>query len=230
MANVDVHEDETGSPEDKTVPVEAEQDKAEQDKTVPVEVDDDKTVPVDSGQDKTVPVDAASKSEASASAGQGTARLVVTAVLAVLLVVLLAVGTLLYVQHRKAAQQLASGQQALAVAKQVATDLTSLGATDAPARISSLTQDSTGQFKSEITKYATVVQSVLAQSKAGSTGVISAAGLEKVEGDSASVLATVTARITNDKQPQAQQLAYRLSIQLQRENDRWLVSGVTFVQ
>lgn len=225
MANVD--EDETGSQEDKIVSAETGQDKAEtgQDKTVPVEVEQDETVPIDARPNKSE-----RDEKVGAPASAGTGRLVVTAVLAVLLVVLLAVGTLLFVQHRKANQQLASGQQALAVAKQVAIDLTSLGATDAPARISSLTQDSTGQFKSEITKYATVVQSVLAQSKAGSTGVISAAGLEKVDADTASVLATVTAKITNDKQPQAQQLAYRLSIQLQRENDRWLVSGVTFVQ
>jgi Mce-associated membrane protein len=156
--------------------------------------------------------------------------LVLTGSLVLVLVLLWAAGALLFLQHRGTEQRNTEERQATAVAQQVATDLTSLNATDAQEKIDSLTRESTGNFRGQIDSYAALVRALLSQNQAGSNGTVSAVGIEKQDGNSASVLVTVTAVVSNSNLPSAQPLSYRLAIQLRRDAGRWLASDVGFVQ
>jgi Mce-associated membrane protein len=153
----------------------------------------------------------------------------VVAALSVLLVALWVAGAFLVVHNRGVSQLAAQRQQVLVAAQNVAGDLTSIGADNAPAQIQKLTGESTGAFRDQIGTYAQALQVILKQSNAGSRGTVSAAGIEKMGPDTASVLVTVTATVSN-AQTTGQPVSYRLGVQLQREGDRWLASDVAFVQ
>jgi hypothetical protein len=58
---------------------------------------------------------------------------------------------------------------------------------------------------------------------------VSAAGIEKMAPDAATVLVTVSATVSNANTT-AQPVSYRLGVELQREGNRWLASDVKFVQ
>ncbi|MDT7612273.1 MAG: Mce-associated rane protein [Pseudonocardiales bacterium] len=150
--------------------------------------------------------------------------------LSVLVVALWVAGGLLFAHNRGASQLAAQRQGVVAAAQKVAGDLTSISSSNAQAQIQSLTNESTGGFRDQISTYAQALQAILQQSGAGSQGTVSAAGIERMDANTASVLVAVTATVSNTKLPNAQPVNYRLGVQLQREGDRWLASDVTFVQ
>ena len=150
--------------------------------------------------------------------------------LSVLVVALWVAGGLLFAHNRGASQLAAQRQDVVAAAQKVAGDLTSISSSNAQAQIQSLTNESTGGFRDQISTYAQALQAILQQSGAGSQGTVSAAGIERMDANTASVLVAVTATVSNAKLPNAQPVNYRLGVQLQREGDRWLASDVTFVQ
>jgi Mce-associated membrane protein len=156
-------------------------------------------------------------------------RTLVLAGLSVLLVALWATGGWLYVHNRGTSELDAQRAQALATAQKVAADLTSIGADNAQTQIQSLTQESTGGFREQISTYAAALQAILQQAQAGSRGTVSAAGIERIDANTASALVTVSATVSNSKLPNAQPVSYRMGVQLQREGDRWLASDVNFV-
>ncbi|HEY0573274.1 MAG TPA: hypothetical protein VGD73_04175 [Pseudonocardia sp.] len=156
-------------------------------------------------------------------------RTLVLAGLSVLLLALWATGGWLYVHNRGTSELDAQRAQALATAQKVAADLTSIGADNAQTQIQSLTQESTGGFREQISTYAAALQAILQQAHAGSRGTVSAAGIERIDANTASALVTVSATVSNSKLPNAQPVSYRMGVQLQREGDRWLASDVNFV-
>ena len=149
--------------------------------------------------------------------------------LSVLLVALWVAGGFLVVHNRGVSQLATQRQEVLTAAQKVAGDLTSISADNAPAQIQALTGESTGAFRDQISTYAQALQTILQQSRAGSRGTVSAAGIEEMGPDTAKVLVTVSATVSNS-QAAAQPVSYRLGVQLQREGDRWLASDVAFVQ
>ena len=156
-------------------------------------------------------------------------RTLVTAGLAVLLAALWGVGGWLFVHNRGAGQLADHNAAALAAAQKVATDLTSITAQNAQTQIQSLTAESTGGFRDQISTYASALQAILQQAQAGSRGTVSAGGIERIDATTASALVTVSAVVSNSKLPSGQPVSYRLGVQLQREGDQWLASNVNFV-
>ena len=155
---------------------------------------------------------------------------VLVAALSVLLVALWVAGAFLVMHDRGVSQLAAQRQEVLAAGQKVAGDLTSIGADNAPAQIQSLTSESIGAFRDQISTYAQALQTILQQSKAGSRGTVTAAGIEQMGPDTASVLVTVSATVSNSTVTAGQPVSYRLGVKLQREGDRWLASDVAFVQ
>lgn len=152
------------------------------------------------------------------------------AALSLLLVVLLAAGVTLFVHYQKVSAAEASKMAALNTARTVATSLTTITPDNAVGQIDALAKQSTGSFKDQITGYSAMFQAVLKQGNVASRGTITAAGIEKMEGDAASALVTVSALITSGQVPQGQPRVYRLLVSLQRSGDQWLASNVDFVQ
>jgi Mce-associated membrane protein len=152
------------------------------------------------------------------------------AALSLLLVVLLAAGVTLFVHNHRVSAAEASKAAALDTARQIATSLTTITPDNAAGQLDSLTKQSTGSFKDQIAGYSAMFQAVLKQGNVASRGTITAAGIEKMEGDAASALVAVSALITSGQVPQGQPRTYRLLVSLQRAGGQWLVSNVDFVQ
>lgn len=152
------------------------------------------------------------------------------AALSLLLVVLLAAGVTLFVHNHRVSAEEASRAAALDTARQVATSLTTITPDNAAGQIDDLTKHSTGSFKDQIGGYSAMFQAVLKQGNVASRGTITAAGIEKMEGDAASAIVAVSALITSGQVPQGQPRTYRLLVSLQRSGDQWLAANVDFVQ
>jgi hypothetical protein len=58
---------------------------------------------------------------------------------------------------------------------------------------------------------------------------VSATGVERIEGDEATVLVSASATVSNSALKGGQLRNYRLSVSLSRVDDRWLASDVAFV-
>jgi Mce-associated membrane protein len=151
-------------------------------------------------------------------------------ILSVLLVALVAAGVALAVYGHRVSGADQDRTLALESAKSVATSLTTISAQNADAQINALDRQSTGAFRDQVSQYSAMFQAVLKQGQVGSTSEITAAGIEKLEGDTANALVTVSATITSAQVPNGQVRPYRLAIALQREGDHWLASNVDFVQ
>ena len=211
--------------EDTAVADTAADDKAADDKAV-----DDKAADEVAPEPAAEPVAADEPAPASARPSRRPSSwTMLVAGLSVLVVALWVAGGFL-IAHNSGVSQLATQrQEVLTAAQKVAGDLTSISSDNAPAQIQALTGESTGAFRDQISTYAQALQTILQQSRAGSRGTVSAAGIEEMGPDTAKVLVTVAATVSNS-QAAAQSVTYRLGVQLQREGDRWLASDVAFVQ
>ncbi|MDQ2708223.1 MAG: hypothetical protein M3Z25_11545 [Actinomycetota bacterium] len=149
--------------------------------------------------------------------------------LAGLLVVLLVAGVGLFVYDHQVTSADAERAVAVDTARQVATNLTTITSDSAAGQIDALSKASTGSFKDQIVDYSAIFQAVVKQGNVASRGTITAAGIEKLAGDSASALVTVSALLTSGQVPQGLPRSYRLLISLQRNGNDWLVSNVDFV-
>jgi hypothetical protein len=149
--------------------------------------------------------------------------------LVVLLLSLWGTGGWLIARNHAASQLAEQRVAALSAAQKVATDLTSITGDNAQTQISALTQESTGSFREQISTYGSALEAVLRQARAGSTGTVSAAAIDRIDATTATALVAVSARVSNSVLPTAQPVSYRMDIQLQRQGDRWLVSEVRFL-
>jgi Mce-associated membrane protein len=156
-------------------------------------------------------------------------RLVLAGLTAVILL-LWGTGGWLFVHNRANSDLAAQRGAVLDAARKVATDLTSITGDNAQAQISVLTQESTGNFRDQITTYGSALETILRQAKTGSIGTVSAAGIERIDATSATVLVAVSAKVLNNGSPPGEPAPYRLDMTLRRDGDRWLVSDSRFVQ
>jgi Mce-associated membrane protein len=161
--------------------------------------------------------------------GQLSARRLALAGLVVLLLSLWCAGGWLVARNHAASELAEQRVAALSAAQKVATDLTSITGDNAQSQIRALTQESTGSFREQISTYGSALEAVLRQARAGSTGTVSAAAIDRIDATSATALVAVSAKVSNSVLPTAQPVSYRMDIQLQRQGDRWLVSEVRFL-
>jgi Mce-associated membrane protein len=155
-------------------------------------------------------------------------RLTVAA-LAVLVLVLLAGGTLLGVRAVGESSQVAERSAVLQKAETVADDLTTIGGANAQEKIDALLAAATGDFRNQLVGYSTVFRAVLEQGKVESKGSVSASAVESFDADHAVVLVTVATTVTNTEIPSGQPRAYRLAVTMQRTGGHWLASAVDVV-
>jgi hypothetical protein len=153
-----------------------------------------------------------------------------SAALGAALLVLLVSSGVLFLHDRSTADLARQRAAALTAAVQIATDLTSVAPSTAPDQIKVLTGESTASYGTQISAYATALQSALRQAQAASRGTVTGAGIENFEPDSASALVIVRAAISSAQVPSAPPVTYRIGMRLQREDNRWLASDIAFVR
>ncbi|MBO0872772.1 MAG: hypothetical protein J2P19_05220 [Pseudonocardia sp.] len=177
----------------------------------------------------TSPQTAVAASEAVPPAPRGPSRWVmqVTA-LTVALIALLALSGLLFWQGR-ATNNDVRRQAVASSAQAVVLLLSNIGASNAAQQLDSLSKQSTGEFRDQLNGYAAIFQKILRVGNVTSQANVTAAGIERMDADSATVLVAVSTVVTNSQLPAGQPRAYRLAVELQRSGTQWLASKVDYV-
>ena len=179
-------------------------------------VDDLALEPGPSGDDPT----------AVSAGGRGGAILVVVGLL---LVALLAGAVFFGLQVRRAAEQNAGRQAALAGARQFAVNFTTINFATLDADITNVVRLTTGDFQTEYNSGVETIKQTVTDGKIESQGEALESALASYGENEAVALVIVDSTVKNAATPQANQVRYRLQIDLTRVGGRWLTSGVQFV-
>lgn len=151
-------------------------------------------------------------------------------VLAVLLVVAVALAAVLGVLAWQAHRRDSDATAAVAAARQVAVNLTTMKADTADQDLQRLLESATGEFRSEFADRQQPFVQVVKQAKVSTVGDVVGAGLDRLDGTTARVLVAVHSTVKNAAAQQGEPRDYRLAVTMQQIDDRWLASGVEFVR
>lgn len=137
---------------------------------------------------------------------------------------------LLGLEAREQRQLADDRQAALAAARQAATNLTSISHRTADRDVERILDVATGELAEQFRSEQDALTRLLGTSRSTSEGEVLAAGVQSLEGRSATVLvaadATVTTAETGEDAPVLQR--YRMSMDLRKVGDRWLAERVLF--
>lgn len=126
-------------------------------------------------------------------------------------------------QSRVAADQRAVFLQA---GRQSAINLTTISYTQADADVARILDSATGTFRDDFQKRSAPFIDVVKKAQSTSQGSVTAAGLESVDGDHASVIVAVSVKTTNAGAPKR---AWRMRITVEKVADTAKASDVQFV-
>lgn len=155
--------------------------------------------------------------------------LAVLVLLTVVAVVLVGVGVILGLKVMQNDAEQARRQNAVRTAGEVALKLTTIDHRNAEGELAQLRTLTTPQFAEQFGIRSHAFADTLAQSRIVSTGQVTSAGLEQLADRSARVLVAVRATVRDGGAPQGEPRSYQLGVDLQRQDDRWLVSNVEFL-
>ncbi|MDQ4119015.1 MAG: hypothetical protein M3235_18950 [Actinomycetota bacterium] len=119
--------------------------------------------------------------------------------------------------------------EAVAAARQVAVNLTSMKADTADADLHRLLDSATGEFRTEFAQRQQPFVEIVRRARVETTGEAISAGLDHLEGDRARVLVAVHSTVRNSAAAAGEPRDYRLGITLERVDGRWLASKVDFI-
>jgi Mce-associated membrane protein len=117
----------------------------------------------------------------------------------------------------------------VAGARQGIVNMTSLDFNRANEDVRRLLDSSTGQFRDDFQQRAKDFTSVVEQSKVVSQGTVTAAALESMKEHSASVLVSVTSRISNSAGAKDEPRRFRFRVTVTEEGGQYKMSKVDFV-
>ncbi|MEV8018259.1 hypothetical protein AB0O76_18365 [Streptomyces sp. NPDC086554] len=120
-------------------------------------------------------------------------------------------------------------QDILAAARQSALNFTSLDYRHYGRDSENVLKGATGDFKKQFTAQTAQLTKLVAKNKSVSKGQVLEAGITRADEDSARVLVVADSKVTNTAAPDGQARTYRLQLDLELKNGRWLTSGVEFV-
>ncbi|NMO05265.1 hypothetical protein HH308_29005 [Gordonia sp. TBRC 11910] len=130
------------------------------------------------------------------------------------------------VEQRTAADR---NTEIIGVTKDVVASLVNLDYNRTDADLARIKAMSAGQFADQFSQVSSSMGQVLGQGKVQSTGSVKEAAIISVDDSHAKVLAAVTSVVKNTEAPEGQPRVYRMRVQLDRADDKWLVSNVEFV-
>ncbi|MQY18844.1 hypothetical protein [Nocardia macrotermitis] len=149
-----------------------------------------------------------------------------TAVLLLLLVAAIVLAAVFGWKLKARNDDAASGQAALAAAKDYAVALTSIDSTHIDGDFSTVLNGATGEFKDMYSQSATQLKPLLLQAKSVSKGHVVAASVQSASSDHAVVLLFVDAEITNVTNPTPRVDRNRILMTMDRVGGHWLASKV----
>jgi Mce-associated membrane protein len=120
-------------------------------------------------------------------------------------------------------------QDILAAARQSALNFTSLDYRHYGRDSENVLKDATGDFKEQFTAQTAELTKLVATNKSVSKGQVLEAGITRADERTARVLVVADSKVTNVAAPQGQARTYRLQLDLELKDGRWLTSNVEFV-
>jgi Mce-associated membrane protein len=180
------------------------------------------------------PEDAPDEVRVSSRRGNGRVLKIVAMTLAILCTVaLLALSALMVVvmssQRRDAGAQQKLNAEYAAAGRQSVVTLMSLDFNKAQEDVQRIIDNSTGQFKTDFQNQAADFVKVAQDSKVVTDVTINSTAVESMSQDKATVLVAATSHVTNSAGAKQEPRAWRLSVDLQRDNGQIKMSKVEFV-
>jgi serine/threonine protein kinase len=178
------------------------------------------------------PDDGASWSPQSAAPKRPLVRVatVVPALLAIVLVAAAAFATIEAVRtNRLASHTVPAWQPYVDAAKVTAVDLTSMSYQTVDNDVQRVLDNSTGTFHDDFSKSSEVFKQAVRDAQSVSSGTVSGAGLESIEGTQARVLVAVSEKTTKAANPNAETKSWRMRISVDKMGQSYKASSVEFV-
>ena len=149
-------------------------------------------------------------------------------VLATLLVLLVAAaGFLWFTRPEPSAIATEDYVEALQAARSGVVDLTSFDHVTLDDDIEQIRRVTTGDLREESVAELEDNRDQLVESEAIVNTEVVGAGVTRADGDAATVLMVIQATQESTASPQAQIVRYRIQVELTKEDDRWVLSGIT---
>ncbi len=162
------------------------------------------------------------------SDGRSRVSLPVVPVLATLLVLLIAAAVFLWATRAKPSSIGTEDYvEALQAARSGIVDLTSFDHVTLDDDIEQIQRVTTGDLREESVAELEDNREQLVASEAIVNTEVVGAGVTRADGEAATVLMVIQATQESTASPQAQVVRYRIQVELTKEDDRWVLSGIT---
>jgi Mce-associated membrane protein len=152
-----------------------------------------------------------------------------TAALGVLLVALLVTGGVLGWQLREATALQSSRSAALQAATDHVDTFLTVNHRKVGQNIDAVLAGAAGDFKRQYAASRDRLTELVRQNRTRSSGEVLSAGVVSFDPDSARVIVVADSQVQNVSSPQPQPRHYRLQVDLVRQGERWLMTGLEFV-
>lgn len=116
------------------------------------------------------------------------------------------------------------------VASQQVTRLISISASTSDLTFDELLDGATSTFRADLREQASRIRDALAENEVQAAGVVLSAGVAEVDGSKATVLVAAEGSVSNSGTAGPESRSYRVKVDVQRTDSRWLVSGLEFVE
>jgi Mce-associated membrane protein len=146
-----------------------------------------------------------------------------------LLVVLLAVGVVMFTKWRDEKSTHDAYDEALAAAKAETLAFTTLDYRTAKKSLERVKNGATGEFGKEFAKQSPAIEKLTRQNKSVSKGKVVSGGVVSMDKDSARVIVVADSAVTNKSTKKPVPRHYRLQLDLQNVDGQWLTSALEFV-
>lgn len=166
-----------------------------------------------------------SKSESPAASRLGWLSLVLIG----LLVVLLALGVVMFGKWRDQKATHDAYAEVLAAAKAETQAFTTLDYRTAKKSLDRVKKGATGDFGDQFEKQSAAIERLTLQNKSVSKGKIVSAGVVSMDKDSARVIVVADSSVTNKSTAKPVPRHYRLQLDLENKDGEWLTSSLEFV-
>ncbi len=142
---------------------------------------------------------------------------------------LIAASVIMVREHRAATDERNRNAEFLAAGRQSVVTLMSLDFNNAQEDVKRIIENSTGTFKKDFEDQAEDFVKVAQSSKVITDVTVTAAAVDKMTADTATVLVAATSRVTNSAGAKQEPRAWRLSVDLQRDGGQIKMAKVEFV-
>lgn len=149
--------------------------------------------------------------------------------LATLCVLLAVAAVVLGVELRGYAQTEDARRDALRAARQSALNLTSIDAEQFDVAVQRVLDGATGDFRREFEDNSENLAKLLADNEVSAEGKVLEAGLVRSDPSNATALVVVDSTVRNTATPDGRVNTYRMKIEVERVDGRWLTSTLRFV-